>query len=179
MSEGVQSDKATAVSNWWESIEQQSIVKALEYDYILHTDISDCYGSIYTHSIPWSLHTKDTAKAKKKDNTLIGNIIDKHLQDMSFGQTNGIPQGSFLMDFISEMVLGYADIKLDKRIRNLGIEDFEIYRYRDDYRIFTNNPQNANLIVKNITEILIELGLRLNPDYGDVDIETEILEKAG
>lgn len=67
------------------------------------------------------------------------------------------------MDFIAEMILGYGDLKLSQRINNLGISDFEIIRYRDDYRIFTNNPQTAQILVRNITEILIELGLRLNP----------------
>jgi hypothetical protein len=31
------------------------------------------------------------------------------MQGMNYGQTNGIPQGSVLMDFIAEMVLGYID----------------------------------------------------------------------
>jgi len=92
----------------------------------------------------------------------LGNIIDKHLRDMAFGQTNGIPQGSVLMDFIAEMVLGYADIELTNRIQATGIQGYQIIRYRDDYRVFSNNPQGAELIIKFLTEILIELGMRLN-----------------
>lgn len=161
-SESKQSNKAVMVSQWWHLIEQQSIELALNFEYVLHTDISDCYGSIYTHSIPWALHTKDTAKEKKNDKSLIGNAIDEHLRDMSYGQTNGIPQGSMLMDFIAEMVLGYTDFELSKKITEQNIEDYQIIRYRDDYRIFSNNPQNAELITKLLTEILIELGMRLN-----------------
>ncbi|MBW4667290.1 MAG: RNA-directed DNA polymerase [Cyanomargarita calcarea GSE-NOS-MK-12-04C] len=162
-SENEHSDKAVTVINWWESIEQKSIEQALKYDCILHTDISDCYGSIYTHSIPWALHTKEIAKSEKNNKKLIGNIIDKHLQDMSFGQTNGIPQGSVLMDFIAEIVLGFADLELSKKLENNGLKDFEVIRYRDDYRIFTNSPQDAEFIVKHITEILIDIGMCLNP----------------
>ena len=153
-------DKAANITNWWESIEQKSIEYALKYDYILHIDLADCYGSIYTHSIPWALHTKKKAKDERNNKSLIGNIIDKHLQDMSYGQTNGIPQGSTLMDFLAEMVLGYADLTLSLKTKDL--ENFEIIRYRDDYRIFTNNPQDAELIVKILTEILVDLGLKLN-----------------
>jgi len=91
---------------------------------------------------------------------LIGNIIDSHLQDISYGQTNAIPQGSSLMDLIAEMILGYADLELSKQIKRLT--NFKIIRYRDDYRIFTNNPQTAEQIVKHITEILVDLGLCLN-----------------
>ena len=50
-SETKQSDKASTVSQWWLAIEQQSIELALKYECVLHTDISDCYGSIYTHSV--------------------------------------------------------------------------------------------------------------------------------
>lgn len=157
------SDRATTVNNWWHSVEQNSIELALKYEYVLHTDISDCYGSIYTHSIAWALHTKETAKMSKNDRNLIGNVIDCYIQDMSFGQTNGIPQGSVLMDFVAEIVLGYADLELTQKIGNTNLNDYEILRYRDDYRIFTNNPQDGDLILKILTEILVDLGLKLNP----------------
>jgi hypothetical protein len=160
-SDGELSDRATTVSNWWHSVEQGSIELALKYQYVVHTDISDCYGSIYTHSIAWALHTRASAKDNRNDKNLIGNLIDSYIQDMSFGQTNGIPQGSVLMDFIAEIVLGYADLELSQKIPEKLI-DYEILRYRDDYRIFTNNPQDGNLILKILTEILIDLGLKLN-----------------
>ena len=64
----------------------------------------------------------------------IGNSIDKHLRDMAYGQTNGIPQGSVLMDFIAEMVLGFADLEISIRIQQANIQDYEIIRYRDDYQ---------------------------------------------
>ena len=93
---------------------------------------------------------------------LVGNAIDKYIRDMSFGQTNGIPQGSILMDFVAEMVLGYADLKLTKKLSEKGITDYHIIRYRDDYRIFSNNPQISEQVARYLTEILIVLGMRLN-----------------
>ncbi|MDQ6478859.1 RNA-directed DNA polymerase [Dyadobacter sp. LHD-138] len=158
------SDKAEMVSHWWHDVEQKSIEMALDYQYLTQTDITDCYGALYTHSVAWAMHDKAVAKAKKNDNTLIGNVIDKSLQSMSNGQTNGIPQGSALMDFVAEMVLGYADLQLSERlVLKPEINDYQILRYRDDYRIFTNNPSDGETIVKFITEILIELGLKVNP----------------
>ena len=159
------SDKETTVSNWWHSVEQGSIELALKYQYVVHTDISECYGSIYTHSIEWALHTREVAKENKgnNQNTRLGYLIGSYIQDMSFGQTNGIPQGSVLMDFIAEIVLGYADLELSRKIHDKSIDDYEILRYRDDYRIFTNNPQDGDLILKLLTEILVDLGLKLNP----------------
>ena len=157
-----QKDRAEQISTWWEKLEQRSISLALEYEYLVCTDISDCYGSIYTHSIAWALHGKKTAKKEKRDKSLIGNIIDKRIRDIRGGQTNGIPQGSVLMDFVAEIVLGYVDLKLSKRISERGIGDYRILRYRDDYRIFTNNPKDGERILKLLTEELIDLGMRIN-----------------
>ena len=156
-------DKAEQVSHWWHAVEQRSIELSLEYDYLIETDITDCYGAIYTHSIAWALHTKQKAKTKRTDKRLLGNIIDAHIQDMHHGQTNGVPQGSTLMDFIAEMVLGLADLELSEKIQGADIDDYRILRYRDDYRVFVNNPQDGERIVKFLTEITIGLGLKLNP----------------
>lgn len=157
-------DKAAQILNWWQGIEQGSIELALEYNYAFHADITDCYAAIYTHSIAWAVHGKAEAKTKvaRNDNSLIGNLIDWHIQDMRHGQTNGIPQDSVLMDFISELVLGYADLELSDRLNAAGITEYRILRYRDDYRIFVNSPQIGEAILKALTETLIELGLKLN-----------------
>lgn len=155
-------DKEEQVFHWWHEVEQRSIELSLDYQYMLETDLTDCYSSIYTHSIAWALHSKEIAKEKRTDKALIGNVIDSHIQDMRHGQTNGIPQGSVLMDFIAEMVLGFADIELSKEINSENIRDYHILRYRDDYRIFVNNPQDGEKITKFLTEIMIDLGLKLN-----------------
>lgn len=162
-------DTSSSILNWWEEIEQQSIELALRYNCVLITDITDCYGSIYTHSIGWALHGKDAAREHRKVNppTFIGCIIDNIIQTMSYRQTNGIPQGSVLMDFIAEMVLGYADLELSEKIKALNISDndeidFQILRYRDDYRIFANTQEDAVKIAKLLSEVLADLNLKLN-----------------
>ena len=161
-------DRAEQIKQWWLSIEQKSIELALEYEFLIQTDIVDCYPEIYTHSIAWALHTKKTAKAKRNKKNLIGNQIDRHIQDMRNGQTNGIPQGSVLMDFIAEIVLGYADSVLADRLGRLGAKNYKILRYRDDYRIFTNSPQDGERILMCLSRVLIELGMKLNPQKTDV-----------
>jgi len=163
-SETKESDKAESIINWCSNFEKQSIRLGLEYQYMLKTDITNCYGSIYTHSIAWALHGKAKAKKAKKDD-LIGNIIDRHIQNMSYGQTNGIPQGSVLMDFIAEIILGYADVEFTKLLDDTSvynISDIKILRYRDDYRIFSNNPKTLEVAIKYLTEVLIDLGLKIN-----------------
>lgn len=158
-------DRAEQISQWWHEVEQRSIELSLDYEFLIETDIADCYGSIYTHSIAWALHTKEVAKDRRnrRNETLLGNNIDWHLQDMNCGQTNGIPQGSTLMDFIAEMVLGYADLELSDKLKEQGINGYNILRYRDDYRIFVNDPTNGERVIKVLSETLIGLGFKLNP----------------
>ena len=156
--------KSKQILAWWKDVEQASLAKALDFSYLYVTDITDCYGSIYTHSVAWALHGKEDMKlpANRDDKKIVGNLIDRRLRDMSYGQTNGIPQGSILMDFIAEMILGYADLELSQKLNEKGIQDYHIIRYRDDYRIFVNNQTDGDNITKILTEVLIDLGLKLN-----------------
>ncbi len=155
-------DKANQITSWWKNVEQKSIELAMDYEYIFEADIVGCYDSIYTHSIAWSLHTKKIAKEKRNDKGLIGNIIDIHLRGMSNGQTNGIPQGSVLMDFVAEIVLGHGDELLGHKLSKIEKDQYKIIRYRDDYRIFVNDPQLGKEIIKSLSEVMSELGMKLN-----------------
>lgn len=177
-SENKQSDKAQQISNWWEKVEQQSILYSLEYSYIFDTDIADCYGSVYTHAIAWAVEGKKNAKQTKKDKTL-GNYIDTSIQYAQYGQTNGIPQGSVLMDFIAEIILGYIDSILNVFLRRKKITDYKILRYRDDYRIFVNNPNDGENILKLLSEIMMPFGFKLNSSKtkGSQDIISQSIKK--
>ena len=103
------SHKSAGITDWWENVEQKTFILSLKYRYMFVTDITNCYGSIYTHSIAWALMGKELAKKKKGKPGLLGNMIDTYMQGTQYGQTNGIPQGGVLFDFIAEIVLGYAD----------------------------------------------------------------------
>lgn len=174
------SDTAETVLNWWENIEQGSLKESVHYHYCLHTDIADYYPSIYTHSIPWALHGKKESKEKNFDFSMIGNVIDKKVRDLQHGQTNGIPQGSVLMDLIGELLLGYIDSKLVEKLTNIGIIDYKILRYRDDYRIFSNVKDELELIAKVLTEVLYENGLKLNSKktFFSEDIVTDSIKES-
>ncbi len=159
MSLNHQKDVAKQITSWWQSIEQRSLIYSLEFSHVLHTDVTDCYGSLYTHSISWALHGHDDAKKNIGKNSLIGNKIDSHIQASRYGQTNGISQGSVLMDFVAEIVLGYVDQQINSAL--CGMVDFRILRYRDDYRIFSNSDDRAEEILKIISDNLRQVGMKL------------------
>lgn len=156
-----ESDKALQVQEWWTEVEQESLKSALDYRYVCSVDVADCYGSLYTHSISWALDGYHNAKLNQKRAGL-GAKIDQHIMACRFGQTNGIPQGSMLSDFIAEIILGYVDTKISEQLKEHEERDFSIIRYRDDYRIFTNNARTGELIVQKISQSLIDVGMRLN-----------------
>jgi RNA-directed DNA polymerase len=78
---------------------------------------------------------------------------------MSYGQTNGIPQGSVLMDFIAEILLKAIDNEIQNKTETMKIK---IIRYRDDYRIFSASEYDGTSVLKIISDILFDWGLRLN-----------------
>ena len=153
--------KKDIISNWWNNVEQESIKNSLNYRYIYTTDISNCYPSIYTHSIAWAIHGIDFCK-QKRDEKCIGNFLDQHFQKMSYNQTNGIPQGNVLSDFIAEIILSDCDEKLYDKLQKENIVDYFILRYRDDYKIFTNKKEDGEKIIKILTEILYIYNFKLN-----------------
>lgn len=112
------SNKSQLVNQWCNEVEQKSIELSLDFPSLTHADISNCYSSIYTHAIAWAIHDKEFVKNPKNraNKSLLGNKIDYCVSSMSHGQTNGIPEGSTLMDFLAEIVLGYADHLLFKKI---------------------------------------------------------------
>jgi RNA-directed DNA polymerase len=154
-----QTDKATQIRSWWQRIEQRSLIYSLEFSHILHADVTDCYGSLYTHSISWALHGLEDAKKNKGKNYLLGDRIDSFIRAGRYGQTNGISQGSVLMDLVAEIVLGYVDEQISSELVNPT--DVRILRYRDDYRIFANSDDQAEKILKIISDKLRLVGMRL------------------
>lgn len=167
-----QKDQAAQVRNWWQAVEQRSIELSLEFSHVLHTDVTDCYGSLYTHSISWALHGLDVAKKAKGKDGLLGDKIDACIRAGRYGQTNGISQGSVLMDFIAELVLGYVDELITSELG--AAKDFRILRYRDDYRIFTNSDVRAEEILKVISDQLRSVGMRLG--VAKTFINTNVVE---
>lgn len=82
-----------------------------QYRYCLVTDVSRCFPSIYTHSIPWDLHGKSNAKKDRKITLagVYGNRLDFILRQSQDGQTMGIPVGPDHSRVISEIVLAAVD----------------------------------------------------------------------
>ena len=162
--------KATTINNWWNSMEQRSIELSLEYRYMFVTDITNCYGSVNPQTFDWAFMLKGTSYEKDGD-SLIAKNIQSYLRAFQQGRNIGIPQGSAIFDFVGEIVLGYSDLLLHEELLEKAKEyeeqgksfpDYEIIRYRDDYRIFCSNKDVLEDISYTLQQVLERLNFRMN-----------------
>lgn len=151
--------KKKQIIHWWKSIEQRSLELSLKFSHVSLTDVSNCYPSIYTHSISWALHGREKAKQERHDKRLVGNQLDKLIQGSREGQTNGIPQASSLSHLIAEIILGYCDTFINQKLGE-G-RDMLILRYRDDFRVFANSDSECAEGIKVVSECLNTFGMKL------------------
>jgi hypothetical protein len=126
--------------------------------YVLRTDISRFYPTIYTHSIPWALHTKEVAKINRKD-SLYGNLLDKRVRNSMDGQTLGIPVGPDTSLIIAEIIATSIDVKLKSK---LG--DIKGFRYMDDYYLYFSTKTEAEYALSALHSIMKDYELELNPN---------------
>lgn len=154
--------KSATILNWWNSMEQRSVELSLEYHYMFVTDITNCYGSINPQAFDWAFDLKNTLYERKSD-SLIAKNVQKYLRAFQQGRNIGIPQGSAIFDFASEIILGYSDLLLHEAIAREGIDtQYEIIRYRDDYRIFCNDKGALERISYILQHVLEGLNFRMN-----------------
>ena len=154
--------KSTTIINWWSSMEQRSIELALEYRYMFVTDITNCYGSINPQAFDWAFDLKGTHFERLCDAPISKNIR-KYLRALQQGRNVGIPQGSAIFDFVGEIILGYSDLLLHEAIQMENITaQYEILRYRDDYRIFCNDKDALEKISYILQHVLESLNFRMS-----------------
>lgn len=123
--------------------------------YVAHTDISGCFPSIYTHSIPWALH--GPVKAKKDRRGLSpGNLLDKATQCIHDGQTNGLLIGPHSSNVVSEIIL----TAVDRAMLNKDYDHF--VRYIDDYTFHAKTREEAERFLRDLALELRKFELALN-----------------
>ena len=123
--------------------------------YIVKADISTCFPSIYSHSLPWALVGKDVAKANCKNDTLWYNKIDAACSTLKNGETHGLLIGPYASNLLSEIILTVVDKKLyDKGYR--------YYRNIDDYECYVESYERAQCFLHDLEEALREFDLPLN-----------------
>lgn len=137
--------------------------------FTVRADISDCYGSIYTHSLEWALHTKAIAKANigKGKKKLLGSSLDTAVRNAQDGQTKGIPVGPDTSFLLAEIILCSIDVKLQQSMPQVKSSAI---RLMDDIEFFAQTRAEAEDFLTTWDSELHSYGLSLNPR------KTEIVE---
>lgn len=166
------SERALTRSHKYGQIFEEGVLRSTSSRYLLRTDISRYYPTLYTHSIPWALHTKALAKVSRGD-SLYGNIIDRCVRNTQDEQTIGIPVGPDSSFAISEMISTAIDERLMQMFNNLnGI------RYMDDYFLFLGSYSEAEQVLAAFLAILKDFELELNPSKTFILEQPEILDQS-
>lgn len=131
--------------------EQDIIIKS---KYIACADISNCFPSIYSHSIAWSLVGKSVAKANKNPSNWY-NQLDFYTRNIKFGETNGLLIGPHSSNLVSEIILAAVDCELQK-------QGFNYIRNIDDYSCYVETYEEAERFLLCLSEELKANELSLN-----------------
>jgi hypothetical protein len=130
--------------------------------YTLRADISECYRSIYTHSIEWALHSRATAKANltAKGPLSLGGQLDRDVRNGQDGQTKGLPIGPDTSLLLSEVILCAIDVELESI--HPATRGFCI-RFMDDLEFSAQSRGEAEDVLLAWDALLNRYDLTLNP----------------
>lgn len=146
------------------------------FDSMVQIDISKCFDSIYTHSLPWALHGKRAIKDDLSNSkSTFAAKFDRLMQSVNQAETNGIVIGPEFSRVFAEIILQYVDVEAERELRThheiIHKRDYEVFRYVDDYFIFFNRSIDSEIIIDVIGHYLSEMKLYLNK------AKTKIYEK--
>lgn len=133
--------------------------------YTVVTDISDYYGSVYTHSIEWALDSKAAAKANLRSgstrkNPSLGAKLDAAVRNCQEGQTKGIAISPDTSLLISEVVMCALDVELETLLPGAAER---CIRFMDDVMFAARSRAEAEDFLNTWETILGRYHLALNP----------------
>lgn len=130
-------------------------------DWLVKTDITRFYPTIYTHSIPWAAYGKE--KVKKNLGHYTGSLadrIDLLVRSCNRNQTVGIPIGPETSGIIAEVIS--ARIDCDFKESNGDVSKSMVDRLQDDWTVGVGSLDKAEKIISSISKIYRGYGLDIN-----------------
>lgn len=123
-------------------------------NFLVKSDISNCFPSIYSHSLDWATRGKKLAKEKGGDqswqarlDTLVRNCHDR--------ETKGLMIGPAVSNILAELVLQRVDEIMDRK-------GHRFIRFIDDYTSYCRDRSEAECFVVDLQHALAEFRLDLN-----------------
>jgi hypothetical protein len=122
----------------------------------VHTDITNCFPSVYSHAIPWA--TVGFAHAKKhkgkQHEDLWFNRVDYLVRMTKRNETQGVAIGPGTSNVVTEAILARIDERLSKK--------YSFCRYIDDYVCYCEKYDEAQRFIQDLNDELRSFRLSLN-----------------
>lgn len=135
---------------------KRSLRQGFSKRFMAHTDIANCFPSIYSHAIPWA--AVGFAHAKKHKGmpykALWFNDLDEKVRWTKRNETQGIGIGSATSNVVSEAILARVDEFLGK--------SFSYVRFIDDYTAYCTTEEQAQDFIRQLSDELDKYKLLLN-----------------
>lgn len=163
--------RAINISKFSELYEEK-VKKSSGYRFVLITDVSSFFPSIYTHTIPWALHGKEVVK-KERGEKYFGNILDSRCADIQDGQTIGLPIGPDTSHIVAEIIGVAIDLELKAMMKKWPSG----FRYVDDYFLFFESREEAEKCLAQLAKCITNYELQMNPAKTRIVEVKELVEE--
>lgn len=162
----VHPDGRVLIMDYEESLEKTNRALNIGFGkkFRVHTDITNCFPSIYTHAIPWATVGFPHSKAHKsqKHASLWFNQLDCFQRMIKRNETQGVAIGPGTSNVVSEAILAKIDEELNKT--------YSHFRYIDDYTCYCDTHEEGQEFLRHLNDELRKYKMSLNLK------KTEIIE---
>nr|WP_237701591.1 RNA-directed DNA polymerase [Paracoccus sp. TRP] len=130
-------------------------------DWLIKTDISRFYPTIYTHSIPWAAYGKERVKsALKTYEGTFADRLDLLVRSCNRNQTIGVPIGPETSRILAEIISSRIDSDFSTQLGDLPGEVVD--RLQDDWTVGSATLERSEKILSVISSCYREYGLEIN-----------------
>jgi reverse transcriptase-like protein len=135
---------------------------SFDKQFLVKTDVSNCFPSVYSHALPWALVGTNRAKNKKgnKWKHKWFNRLDESTRWLKRNETQGLAVGPATSNILSEAILAKVDQKMRKQ--------FVFDRYIDDYSCYAQSYEDAEEFVRKLSVELQVYNFQLSPSKTEI-----------
>lgn len=137
----------------WSDLQEDLLLLSGEYGYILQLDISNCYPSMYTHTIEWACESVGYKG--------FGERLDSAVRSGMETRTHGLPVGSSMTHYVAETVLLAIDRSIEKGTR---VKGYIGGRFRDNYYFLCKNKHDSEMLLKDVAKCLRKYHQNINSE---------------
>jgi hypothetical protein len=146
-------------------------------DWLVKTDITRFYPSIYTHSLTWAAYGKEKVKSKLKIyEGSLADRLDILTRACNRNQTIGIPIGPETSRILAEIISSRIDDDLKPQFHDISPD--QIDRLQDDWFIGVSTLEEAEKVLSKVARAYREYGLDINGSKTSVVRVVQHLDEA-